>query len=93
MMQRRLLIFFLTIMAAALNVSAQEEQAEPGDTPAIEELDIQDPEADIPAAAELESTEAETDSEALDTDGPGLDTFTPSTEISADRSVAFPNDI
>ena len=93
MMQTRLAIILLIFMAAAINVPAQDEQPVPDETPPIEELTTQDPAEITAEAVEPIPDGPEIDPEALEGDEPGLDTFSPSTEISADRSVAFPNDI
>jgi hypothetical protein len=84
---------FLVFMATAINVQAQDEQPVPDETPPIEELTTQDPAEITPEAVEPILDGSEIDAQALEGEEPGLDTFSPSTEISADRSVAFPNDI
>ena len=92
MMQTRLLIFTLILLAAAITVPAQEETPVPDEPTGIEEQDEQAP-ATPPPGSNIEAP-AETAPTAESEPGePGLDTFRPSEEISADRSVAFPNDI
>ncbi len=90
-MQTRLLIITLALLAAIM-VSAQEETPLADEPAATEEPAAQDQETPQPGAIDEVAAEAAVTGE-VEAGEPGLDSFRPSEEISADRSVAFPNDI
>ena len=91
-MQLRKIIFWISLMAVMLAAQAQEEPVDADEPAATEQADGQDSTAVAtdPDATSPAETVIPTQTESGE---PGLDSFTPSEEISADRSVAFPNDI
>ena len=91
-MRRTLLILFLTALATAVTLSAQEEPPVADTSEQTEQPETPDP-ADATTAIVEELPEQPATTAEPDSGEPGLNSFTPSEEISADRSVAFPNDI
>ena len=89
-MQKRILIFTLLLLAISMSLPAQEEPPVPEDAEATEEQDSQEPGTELPTADDESPAQP---APANEPGEPGLESFTPSEEISADRSVAFPNDI
>lgn len=91
-MQIRKIIFWITLLATMLAAQAQEEPVVADEPEATEQADGQDSTA---AATDPDATSPAEPVIPTQTESgePGLDSFTPSEEISADRSVAFPNDI
>ena len=91
-MHIRILIITLVLLVTAFAVPAQDEA-----TVDDESADSEQPseQAATAGTGEIEAQETATPTTVLESDSekPGLDSFTPSEEISADRSVAFPNDI
>ena len=91
-MRIRFLFISLVLLVAAIAASAQDQPPSADDPAATEQPDEQDS-----AARSADSDDADTAEPVLTRESesgePGLDTFKPSEEISADRSVAFPNDI
>jgi len=93
MMHIRILIITLLLFAMAVNLPAQEEQPLPDDAEAAEEQESQEPGTELPASEDAAPGEPAQAAPLTESTEPGLDSFRPSEEISADRSVAFPNDI
>jgi len=92
-MQKRILIFTLLLLAISMSLPAQEVPPVPEDAEATEEQDSQEPGTELPTAADESPAQPAQPAPANEPGEPGLESFTPSEEISADRSVAFPNDI
>ena len=92
-MQKRLLMIALLLLAIAVSLPAQEEQPITQGGNGTEEQDSQDPATALPAADDEAPAEPAQAAPITEPAEPGLDSFRPSEEISADRSVAFPNDI
>ena len=91
-MKTRLLIITLILMAAVMSLPAQEEPPVAAEPAGTEEQDPQVPVTPAPEPNEVDATNTVA-TPATDSGEPALDSFRPSEEISADRSVAFPNDI
>ena len=87
------LTILLLVLLMGAEVVAQSEAPKPETTVAPEpEAPEDSPEADQTTAPQS-SADAKEDEEDKQQSNATLERFTPSEEISADRSVAFPNDI